>query len=397
MFFELALLGCILQGAQAACVIDIETGTQQTTKCKTDKCDVTIGTDSYCSQCSKNDDHLIDGKCVTTGTSGAADKCTANNAGACKSCGANYFLYKGGCYQRDGSPGSTICKTPGSNNGICQTCKDGYFKNPSAANNKQSCIACGDTSIIDGITGVDGCTACSGPTSAGSQEAPKTTTCSACSPDAQKVSRIVKTEGDSTSCVTEAQCTGTEGFFVKTNDNTKTCVACNVNCKTCSGAAGQCTSCKTDTPYLKKADNSQTGTCVDAKGCTNGNKYYADDADPRTCKACAEGTFEGCDTCEKSTEGAVVCKTCGSQKKIRPDKKGCIDACPPDVSTEKNGVCECVEGYAPSADGSSCASASANKSGLSTGAIAGISVAAVVVVGGLVGFLCWWFICRGKA
>ena len=34
---------------------------------------------------------------------------------------------------------------------------------------------------------------------------------------------------------------------------------------------------------------------------------------------------------------------------------------------------------------------------LSAGAIAGISVAAVVVVGGLVGFLCWWFICRGKA
>ena len=40
---------------------------------------------------------------------------------------------------------------------------------------------------------------------------------------------------------------------------------------------------------------------------------------------------------------------------------------------------------------------SVNKGGLSSGAIAGISVAAVVVVGGLVGFLCWWFICRGKA
>lgn len=40
---------------------------------------------------------------------------------------------------------------------------------------------------------------------------------------------------------------------------------------------------------------------------------------------------------------------------------------------------------------------SVNKTGLSTGAIAGISVAAVVVVGGLVGFLCWWFVCRGKA
>ena len=34
---------------------------------------------------------------------------------------------------------------------------------------------------------------------------------------------------------------------------------------------------------------------------------------------------------------------------------------------------------------------------LSSGAIAGISIAVIVVVSGLVGFLCWWFICRGKA
>ncbi|ESU34711.1 Hypothetical protein DHA2_154295, partial [Giardia duodenalis] len=44
-----------------------------------------------------------------------------------------------------------------------------------------------------------------------------------------------------------------------------------------------------------------------------------------------------------------------------------------------------------------CVSSSTNKSGLSTGAIAGIAVAAVIVIGGLVGFLCWWFLCRGKA
>ncbi|ESU42221.1 Variant-specific surface protein, partial [Giardia duodenalis] len=56
---------------------------------------------------------------------------------------------------------------------------------------------------------------------------------------------------------------------------------------------------------------------------------------------------------------------------------------------------KCSDGY--TLEGGKCASSSTNKSGLSTGAIAGISVAVVVVVGGLVGFLCWWFVCRGKA
>ena len=64
----------------------------------------------------------------------------------------------------------------------------------------------------------------------------------------------------------------------------------------------------------------------------------------------------------------------------------------PENSTTSEGACICNGGFAPSGD--SCVSTGVN---LSTGAIAGISVAAVVVVGGLVGFLCWWFICRGKA
>ena len=53
---------------------------------------------------------------------------------------------------------------------------------------------------------------------------------------------------------------------------------------------------------------------------------------------------------------------------------------------------ECSSGY--TLESRKCASSSTNKSGLSSGAIADISVAVIVVVGGLVGFLCW---CRGKA
>ena len=55
---------------------------------------------------------------------------------------------------------------------------------------------------------------------------------------------------------------------------------------------------------------------------------------------------------------------------------------------------QCGDGYR--LEGDTCVSTGGG-SNLSSGAIAGISVAAVVVVGGLVGFLCWWFVCRGKA
>ncbi|ESU39915.1 Variant-specific surface protein, partial [Giardia duodenalis] len=100
-----------------------------------------------------------------------------------------------------------------------------------------------------------------------------------------------------------------------------------------------------------------------------------------------------CATCVKSADD-LVCKEC-TGKKFGLNKKSCVTECP-DNASEKSGVCTCNDGFTPSTDSSACVAASSS-SNLSTGAIAGISVAAVVVVGGLVGFLCWWFICRGKA
>ena len=89
------------------------------------------------------------------------------------------------------------------------------------------------------------------------------------------------------------------------------------------------------------------------------------------------------------------CEACSSGK-VSPGRKSCVDGCPSN-STDDNSVCVCSDGYSPDDAGTSCVSSGANRSRLSTGAIAGISVAAIAVVGGLVGFLCWWFVCRGKA
>eukprot|EP00701_Giardia_intestinalis_P000042 XP_001703866.1 VSP [Giardia lamblia ATCC 50803] len=110
-----------------------------------------------------------------------------------------------------------------------------------------------------------------------------------------------------------------------------------------------------------------------------------------TCYVCPA---QGCSHCSADNK----CEAC-TNKDQRPSLDGTqcivcdIERC---MRCSAEGVCgECEEGYVPR-DGM-CVSSGTNRSGLSTGAVAGISVAVVVVVGGLVGFLCWWFVCRGKA
>ena len=160
-------------------------------QCETSSSNVLIGENTYCSKCSTTDTEApIDGVCKTI--NGDASGCTAQTPpnGTCKSCGAGYFLHKGGCYKIADPPGSTICSAAGTA-GICQTCKDGYFKNPANAATSDSCIACSDTSIIDSVTGVAGCTTCSPPSAAGDSNTPKAATCTACGD-----SKIVKTAAD---------------------------------------------------------------------------------------------------------------------------------------------------------------------------------------------------------
>ena len=98
---------------------------------------------------------------------------------------------------------------------------------------------------------------------------------------------------------------------------------------------------------------------------------------------CASGYY-------KTTSATGPCASCESNNGDITGVSGCASCAPPASS----GTVTCYVTQEPTVNP---ADPSVNKTGLSSGAIAGISVAAVVVVGGLVGFLCWWFICRGKA
>eukprot|EP00701_Giardia_intestinalis_P000840 XP_001704664.1 VSP [Giardia lamblia ATCC 50803] len=354
MFGSFIFAGLAIQIAWAEKVAEHvrEVQCADNTNCAADACNVLIGDKLYCSQCDAGS-VPINGKCV--GKDGATDKCKDSSGGntadqTCGQCAGQTFMYKGGCYEAAQQPGQTMCTQ--ASEGKCTQAAQGYFVPPGADVSHQSVIPCGDaTGITLGdktYTGVAGCTTCDG--SALTSQANGVAKCTACGPDAQQTARIVKTDGGATSCVTEQECTGTEGFFVDTTGGKK-CSKCAETCKTCKTGAAKCTPCKDDKPYLKKDDESTTGTCVDANGCPA--THYVD-KEAKECNTCASGGTVDCATCEKGPTG-VVCKTCGPNKKIQPNKKGCVESCPLNSNEEKtSGVCECVEGYVPDNAGTGC-------------------------------------------
>ncbi|ESU43065.1 Variant-specific surface protein [Giardia duodenalis] len=164
-------------------------------------------------------------------------------------------------------------------------------------------------------------------------------------------------------CTTVASSGGTcqiaaDGYYL----NSGTLVTCPEGCKTCS-AADACSDCVDGYVLTNNVCTKCDASCLTCE--TEATK----------CTACASGYYlsgSTCTSCESNN---------GSVKGVR----GCASCAAPSGSTGPV-LCYLVRD-----------SASVNKGGLSSGAIAGISIAVIAVVGGLVGFLCWWFVCRGKA
>ncbi|ESU37895.1 Variant-specific surface protein, partial [Giardia duodenalis] len=358
MFGSFVLAGVLVQIALAEKVTERARQAEcadKTNDCEI--CDVLIDGKSYCSQCKADpaDRAPVNGVCADVSSS--KEICKINAEGRCTECIGQSFMYKGSCYQTSQAPGSSMCKT--AVDGKCTEAPESkaYFVVPEADRKptEQTVVSCGDATgvtLADKKTykGVDGCTKCEAPAPADASGA-KAATCTACQAD-----KYLKTTTDpATSCVTEKECTDAPGFFVDATGGKK-CSKCADTCKTCKTEAAKCTSCNGDKPYLKKAKpQDQTGECVTEETCKTGNTHYADDTEPKTCKTCAEGTFNECATCEKGADGAVACKTCENQKKVQPNKKGCVESCPLNSNEEKtSGVCECVEGYVLEEAGTGC-------------------------------------------
>ena len=110
-------------------------------------------------------------------------------------------------------------------------------------------------------------------------------------------------------------------------------------------------------------------------GCPVGCSKCSGNSGSETCSECLAGYYKSGTSCVKCSENSADGKIQGVEN--------CVSWKEPSGAS---GTVTCYVTQTPIVDPTD---PSVNKGGLSSGAIAGISVAVIVVVGGLVGFLCW--------
>ncbi|EFO63078.1 VSP, partial [Giardia lamblia P15] len=388
-----------------------------------------------CSTCKKKTptDALVCTECLAGYIKKGSDSVTCEPCGAncatctqigddqCTACKPGYFLKSGRspsecipCDGEGGTEGCGICSND-SNTFKCTDCKPNYHKRAGGGSAVTCEKFCEDS------------TACGGGTAG---------TCGAIVvQDTGDFLHYCSLCGDPNTFPINGICTGTKGDNTCANGVCTQCAAgyflymggCysaantpgNLMCKTAEG--GKCTAPNENNKYFLvpgAASNQQSiMACENPLGTAVGEKAYVgvEGCDtctapaplteaglrPARCTACNTGsgkpnlagsgcflcTVGGCSHC--SANG--VCEAC-MNKEQRPNTAGtqCI-SCSIDGCTRcsaENKCDQCGDGYR--LEGEACIAtkpSGGNRSGLSTGAIAGIAVAVVVVVGGLVGFL----------
>ncbi|ESU40552.1 Variant-specific surface protein, partial [Giardia duodenalis] len=386
-----------------------ETGcTQDTTpQCKTPgckTCDNPAKDNEVCTECNESKYLTPTNQCVDNcgklgNYYGAADRkckeCTVANCaecntdGSCQTCNTGFYPDANECKACDSS-----CKScSGATNADCTECPSGkaltYGNDDTKGTCGEGCTTgtgagkcktCGLT-----VEGTAYCSECATPTEYPQNGvcAPKATraatcsdasisggVCNACSAGYFRMNggcyETTRYPGKSV-CTAVASsgntCDSPAPGYKVDNGNL---VTCPEGCKVCSDAS-TCSDCADG--YVKLTSATTCSKC-DASCLTC-------ETDASTCKECASGYYK--------TALGSACTSCETDNGSVKGVKGCASCAAPSSNTGPV-LCYLVRD-----------SASVNKTGLSSGAIAGISVAVIAVVGGLVGFLCWWFVCRGKA
>ncbi|ESU42289.1 Variant-specific surface protein [Giardia duodenalis] len=263
----------------------------------------------YCSLCGDPTTFPINGLCTKDNNGNTCKD------GVCTQCADGYFLYMGGCYNTQTTPGSLMCTVAAG--GICTTPTGQYFKIPGATDKQQSVLACENpvgTAVGErAYVGVEDCKTCEAPTA------------------------------PSPAGMAAAKCTACDGSKKPTGSGYG-CVTCDTsNCKSCvaDGVCGECT----DSHYLKTEGS--TTSCVRKEACTGG--YFPKDESTGgnkcvQCSSASDGGITDCSECSllpsasRSSTPLVTCTKCSSGN-LSPLKNECMQNCPAGMYADSNRVC----------------------------------------------------------
>lgn len=300
---------------------------------------------AYCKRCADPSFFADDGVCVSRNS-----VCEQLSGGVCAKCDSEgiptIFLFEGGCYDTVGIPGNLLCNAASDGK-----CTDWNCDRKGMTKLGDDCVLC------DGLRGSVGCTEC------------------------------------------------------KSEDSKFICVACRDDLYrpangACACAIDKCKKCAMfgSTPICLACEGMFS---LDQKSCVTECPSDQMPDEKERCQ-CREGTvpkhdWSGCEHEGSCPASAVGCSRCGSDgtcvscisnaEYVSPGQTRCVSSCP-DGSQLLGQRCICVAGLMLSDD--ECILRQKNRGGLSTQAIAGISVAGVVTVGTLVGVLVWVLVFKRK-
>ncbi|KAH0569959.1 Cysteine-rich membrane protein 1 [Spironucleus salmonicida] len=272
-------------------------------------------------------------ECATcSGTSRADAVCESCNPG-------KYLLADKTCNNCD-----NVCATcTGPSNSQCLSCSNGHNLSGSF------CVACFDGQVIPCKCGASiNCATCG---------AAQTNNCALC---------LEGYKLDSESSCSECA----NGYF----KDGATCQKCSTNCKTCSKSATLCDSCKVqfELTIYQSCQADCSGGLKQGQACVNGSPISCGSAKQIT--SCACDFTKNCLSCDETN------KKCSS--------------CLASYMLEGQQCSQCVENAEKIED--SCFFPAPLGTNLSSGAIAGIVVAVLVVLGALGGGLAFYLIKRSK-